>query len=323
MKQLWCVRAEFGKYSDHFVKGGYVAIGWLEGHNLSGINKEDLYTLYKQFYPKDTSNVVIGQQVGQISRFLFDVKPGDYVITPSSDTDRLYYGEVLDEPYYLATENDGCPYKHRKKVKWSSEKLLRSNFSVPFQNTIRAMMTVFYISHLSEFLEVIGEEDPERGKKSEYDPYKVVLKRLLSLSDKEFEMLVGHLLVALGFDGTEVTGKVGDGGVDVKGDLNIAGLAKVALVVQTKRYKIGSRINASDIRKLRGSIPIGGQGAFITTADFQKKAKDAAIEPGFPRIGLINGRQLVDLLVEHWNKIDPGFQSQLGLIPGLVLRSIK
>ena len=137
MKQLWCVRAEFGKYSDHFVKGGYVAIGWLEGHNLSGINKEDLYTLYKQFYPKDTSNVVIGQQVGQISRFLFDVKPGDYVITPSSDTDRLYYGEVPTSPH-LATENDGCP-KHKKSE--GSESCLEATF--PFLGVHTAMMTVF------------------------------------------------------------------------------------------------------------------------------------------------------------------------------------
>ena len=40
--------------------------------------------------------------------------------------------------------------------------------------------------------------------------------------------------------------------------------------------------------------------------------------PGYPRIGLINGRQLVDLLVEHWNKIPPEFHECLGLKPGLV-----
>lgn len=59
--------------------------------------------------------------------------------------------------------------------------------------------------------------------------------------------------------------------------------------------------------------------AFITTADYERKAYDVATELGFPRIGLINGRQLVDLLVEHWRDIPEEFQSKLGLKIGLVL----
>lgn len=45
---------------------------------------------------------------------------------------------------------------------------------------------------------------------------------------------------------------------------------------------------------------------------------EVALEPGFPRIGLINGRQLVDLLIEHWGNIPPEFRERLGLKPGLV-----
>jgi hypothetical protein len=50
----------------------------------------------------------------------------------------------------------------------------------------------------------------------------------------------------------------------------------------------------------------------------ENAAAEVAIEPGFPRIGLINGRQLVDPLVEHWNDIPQKFQERLGLKPGLV-----
>jgi hypothetical protein len=64
--------------------------------------------------------------------------------------------------------------------------------------------------------------------------------------------------------------------------------------------------------------PFGGQGAFITTAGFQNAAAEVALEPGFPRIGLINGRQLVDPLVEHWTDVPPEFRERLGLKPGLV-----
>jgi len=321
MNKVWCVRAAFGIYTMQFVDNGYAAIGWLDDYDLSDITcKEELYPLYKVAHPQDTSNIVIGQQVGQIARFLFEIQPEDYVITPAADTEFLYYGSIKsDSTYFYARDNDGCPYKHRRRIEWAKERLRRSEFSVPFQNTIKSSLTVFAISQQDEFLAAIGKSDPRtQAHAAHYDPYPVVLEQILQLDDKEFEILVAHLLTALGFEGSEVTGKPGDGGVDATGELNVANLAKVKLFVQAKRYKHGAKIKASVVKQLRASIPSGGQGAFITTADFQKAASEVALEQGFPRIGLINGRQLVDLLIEHWGDIPPEFQERLGLKPGLV-----
>ena len=72
------------------------------------------------------------------------------------------------------------------------------------------------------------------------------------------------------------------------------------------------------VKKLRQSIPSTGQGVFITTADYHKAAHEVATENGFPRIGLVNGSQLVDLLVAYWGGIPTEFQERLGLRPGLV-----
>lgn len=320
MSNVWCVRAEFGTYTQHFVDGGYVAIGWLGDNDLSGITKRDeLYPLYKAEYPDD-SNIVIGQQVGQIARFLLEMRAGDYVITPAADTEWLHYGTLDSGPsYFYANDGDGCPYLHRRRMTWSKNRLRRGDRSVPFQNTIRSSLTIFAISQRDEFLAAIGQNQLVSAPQTPaYDPYRAVLDQLLELDDKEFEILVGHLLTALGFEGSEVTGKVGDGGVDATGELNVANLAKVKVFVQAKRYGHGTRINANTVRHLRQAIPFGGQGAFITTADFQNAANDVALEQGFPRIGLINGRQLVDLLVEHWGEIPQEFRERLGLRPGLV-----
>ncbi len=50
---------------------------------------------------EDTSNVVIGQQVGQIARFLLEIGRGDYIITPAADTEYIYYGTLdLGDAYY-------------------------------------------------------------------------------------------------------------------------------------------------------------------------------------------------------------------------------
>jgi predicted Mrr-cat superfamily restriction endonuclease len=321
MTNVWCVRAEFGTYTQHFVDGGYVGIGWMPNTDLSCVRSRDqLHPLYKAEHPDDTSNIVIGQQVGQIARFLLEVQGGDYVITPAADTEWLHCGKVAPDPSYMYVRgDDGCPYRHRRRVSWAKDRLKRGDFSVPFQNTIRSSLTVFAISQRDEFLNAIGEPDHAPSAVApQYDPYRVVLERVLELDDKEFEILVGHLLTALGFEGSEVIGKSGDGGVDAIGELNVANLAKVKVFVQAKRYKLGSKINASTVRQLRQAIPFGGQGAFITTADYQGAAADVALEAGFPRIGLINGRQLVDLLIDHWEEIPPEFRERLGLKRGLV-----
>jgi Restriction endonuclease len=321
LTNLFCVRAEFGRYTQHFVAGGYVAIGWMPNTDLSAVaSREELYPLYKSEHPEDTSNIVIGVQVGQIARFLFEMQAGDYVITPAVDTELLHYGRLAPAPSYVyASGDDGCPFRHRRRVEWAAENLKRSTFSVPFQNTIRALLTVYAVSQRDEFLAAIGRQDlVSMPKAAAYDPYRAVLEQVLQLDAKEFEILVGHLLTALGFEGSEVIGRSGDGGVDATGELNVSNLAKVKLFVQAKRYQLGSRVSAGVVRQLRQAIPFGGQGAFITTADFQNAAANVALEAGFPRIGLINGRQLVDLLVAHWNDIPREFQERLGLKPGLV-----
>ena len=322
MNNVWCVRADFGTHTEKFLKGGYIGIGWLADYDLAKISaKDQLYPLYKKAHPDETSNIVVGQQVGQIARFLLEISAGDYVITPASNTEQLYYGVVGPDPsYYYSDTADGCPYRQRRKVAWAKQSLVRGGLSVPFQNTMRSSLTVFSVSQRAEFFEVIGRKDlAPKTPVSRYDPYTTVLERVLQLDPAEFEILVGHLLTALGFEGSEVTGKPGDGGVDAKGELNVANLAKVKVFVQAKRYKLDTRISARTVRELRQVIPSGGQGAFITTAKFQDKATDVALDPMFPRIGLVNGHQLVDLLVEHWSDIPEEFREKLGLRPGLVL----
>jgi len=319
--KLWVVRAEFGTYTRQFVEGGYIAVDYSIGKTLEDLgSREGIAALYRASHTDEQSNIVVGQQAGQLSRFLLEMQVGDYVITPSADTEWLRYGVLTEKTYWFdPSPQDGCPYRHRRGVEWSSEQLSRSSFSVPFQNTIRSSLTVFAVSQVDEFMLRINAEGYKPSKReSHYDPYESVLERVLELDDKEFEILVAHLLTALGFEESKVTGKTGDGGVDATGILNVSNLAKVKVFVQAKRYKRGSKINANVVKQLRTAIPVGGQGAFITTADFQSLASEVAVEQGFSRIGLINGRQLVDLLVEHWQDIPEEFRDRLGLRIGLI-----
>ena len=317
MTNVWCVRAEFGRYTPQFVNGGYAGIGWIPQKDLAVVeHREDLYPLYEEAHPEDTSKFVVGQQIGQIARFLLEIEIGDYVITPTSDTASLRYGRVTSDSRWEESPADGCPFPHRQEIDWAKQPLNRQALSVPFQNTLRSSLTVFAVRQREEFLIAIGQVT--KPDTPQYDPYRVVLGRILELDAKEFEALTAHLLAALGFDNPQVTGQPGDGGVDVRGQLNVSNLATVELFVQVKRYQLGTTISANTVRQLRQSIPLNGQGAFVSTAEYQKAAFDVASESGFPRIGLINGGQLVDLLVEHWDAIPVEFQERLGLKTWLV-----
>lgn len=318
---VYCVRAEYGRYADFFKQGGYVAIGWFRDFDLGAIcDRDGVQRIYPEHHPQDTSPYVIGQQVGQVSRFLFEIRPGDFAVTPTASSEVVCWGVVRDEPYqFVESPSDGCPYQHRRSVEWNAQPVRRSLFSVPLQNTMKAKLTVFQIGQKASFFEAIGRNDlvphEVRAKESATE---VVLKRILELDAQEFEVLVTDLLSALGFEAQHV-GRTGDGGVDATGEMDVYNVAKIKLYVQAKRYKRGRRVGAGAVKSLRQNIPAGAQGAFVTTCDFQAKALEVATEPGFPRIGTVNGEQLVDMLAEKWEALAAEIRSKLGLKRGLVV----
>ena len=316
---VFCVRANSGQYTSEFVADGFAGIGWFDD-DLDGL--DDLAALRERFqqrYP-EISNNAARNQVGQVARFLFEIRPGDYIITPGHESEKLYYGVVQSGGPFFRTPDPGrCPYAQRIPVEWASEPIIRHQLSVPLQNTLRAMLTVYRVANPRSFFESIGHADlvPPDELSAQRSTVDFILDQVLELDDQEFEELVTQLLNAMGFD-AERTGRVGDGGVDAIGDLNLSNLAQIRLYVQVKRYQRSARINANTVKALRQNIPAGAQGAFITTASYQRAALEVAIEPGFPRIGTIDGEQLVDLLTEHWDQLDLELREKLGLRRGLV-----
>jgi len=124
-------------------------------------------------------------------------------------------------------------------------------------------------------------------------------RRLMSIPPDRFEALMGELLVALGFDEetVQITSYHSDGGIDVRGVLRAGGITEVNATVQVKRWK--RNVQSHTVRDLRGSLKVHEQGIIITTSGFSSGAYKEAQEPGKTHISLIDGEQLLDLLVEH------------------------
>ena len=122
-------------------------------------------------------------------------------------------------------------------------------------------------------------------------------KRLLAMKPGEFEVLVSLLLTEMGFETVEVTKLSGDGGIDVRGTLVVGEAVRIKMAVQAKRWK--NNVQAPVVQQVRGSLGAHEQGLIITTSDFTPGAVKEAAQPDKTPIALMNGEQLVMLLMEH------------------------
>ncbi|KKT42286.1 MAG: hypothetical protein UW30_C0001G0011 [Candidatus Giovannonibacteria bacterium GW2011_GWA2_44_13b] len=123
---------------------------------------------------------------------------------------------------------------------------------------------------------------------------KQLLEALHSMDPSKFEELSGEVLRKLGFEGVQITGKTGDGGIDVIGELVVAGVIRNSVCVQVKRWR--NNVQRSSVSELRGSLKPHQTGLFITTSDFSRQAVEEASDPYKAPISIMNGNELVDLL---------------------------
>ncbi len=124
-----------------------------------------------------------------------------------------------------------------------------------------------------------------------------LLNILYNITPAAFERLAQRLLRESGFFQVEVTGKVGDGGIDGKGIVRVSGLLSFHVIFQCKRYR-GS-VTPSQIRDFRGAMQgRADKGLVITTGTFTREAIKEATRDGAPPIDLIDGELLCDKLKE-------------------------
>ena len=131
------------------------------------------------------------------------------------------------------------------------------------------------------------------------------------VSPRDFELFLNHFLQKIGFEEVVTTQYVGDKGIDltcVKKGIDVGGIDTINYYIQAKRYKLSNKVQAKEIRDLKGSTKRDKNGnvlncnfinVLITTSDFTKGAIEEAISnPNNPTI-LINGEKLIDMCIEN------------------------
>jgi restriction system protein len=122
-------------------------------------------------------------------------------------------------------------------------------------------------------------------------------KKLLNMPSDDFEILISKLLVALGFENVEVTSPSDDRGIDLRGTLLVGESISTKMAVQVKRkQKTLSRLS---VQQVRGSLGAHEQGLIISANYFSPDAIEEASQSNTTPISLMNGDQLVSLLMEY------------------------
>lgn len=154
-----------------------------------------------------------------------------------------------------------------------------------------------FVNNLMKEGRVTRGDDANIGEAPENTWRDELLTILLEMEPSAFERLIQRLLREAGFIQVEVTGKTGDGGIDGKGIMRLAGLLSFNVLFQCKRYK--GAVTPSQVRDFRGAMMgRADKGLLITTGTFSKEATKEATRDGASAIDLIDGDQLLDKLKE-------------------------
>ncbi len=294
--RLWVVRALGGERADEFREQGYAGIGFDLTADLSRTTSiDEMEQTWREAHPTRRRKT---NAVDQTHWFLNEIQPGDRIITPAREG-KLYVGTVQDG------ENEGKFHRpppgvagglhNCRRIEYRQDFFFREEFPVPMRYSLMGQMTVFNVDeHFASLAKVVGGQLQGDSPAS-----RSLLRRVLELDALDTERLVAGLLKAMGCTAVRRTGRPGDGGVDVRARLNAAGLAEVQLYVQVKRYRATGIIAGGMVQQLRSAIPASGHGLFVTTSVFSRDAEKVAAQAGFPRIELIDGEQLEQLVAAH------------------------
>lgn len=179
-------------------------------------------------------------------------------------------------------------------------RLVEGGKFIPLDSPIQIEMATKNGDRVDEDNEKIQETD--RALRQHADNYNARIKRdllesLKGLSWEEFERFTAQMLDAYGFEDVEPTPLRGDKGIDGRGKLKV-GLVKMDVAFQCKRWT-DTPVGRGEIDRFRGAIQgESEQGIFFTTSEFTSGAKQISIKKGAVPVILIDGKGIVDLMVD-------------------------
>jgi restriction system protein len=314
---MWGIHAGHTGDADSLFKKGYIAIGWEEMGDMKSFptDREAFKAAVAKTYPQASPASVAGQ-AGQIFRFVCEMKPGDFVVYPSKQYRKVHIGRIEGPYRYDPALSTGYP--NLRKVTWLKE-VARTSFSQGALYEIGSALSLFRVkNYADEFLEAVEAKSltpPEVdttikvvAEEIENNTRDFVLKRLAQeLKGHPFAEFVAHLLSIMGYR-TRVSPEGPDGGVDILAHKDELGFEPPIIKVQVKSTE-GS-VGDPVVSALYGKVGATEHGLLVTLGTYTPQAQSFAKSK--TNLRLIDGEELVDLVLSHYEKLDSRYK---GIIP--------
>lgn len=318
---LWGIHA--GKTGDAetlFMKKNFIAVGWHEMGDLKKIkpDRDAFKARVAESYPGKKEGA-IPNNAGQLFRFAHEMKEGDYVVYPSKQDRTINIGRVKGP--YLFDPSVDAGYPNLRAVEWL-KKVPRTALSQGALYETGSAMSLFQVkTYAEEFLALVSsnakapllvvskdETVAQVAEDIEENTRDFILKQLAQeLKGHPFADFVAHLMGAMGYR-TRVSPEGPDGGVDIIAHKDELGFEPPIIKVQVKS-NAGS-IGDPVVSSLYGKVANTEFGLLVTLGTFTTQAKTFARSKS--NLRLIDGVELVDLVLSHYEQFDSRYK---GLLP--------
>lgn len=306
-----------------------MAIGWAEAGNYVSVpTKDELSARVKTAYP-DRTDRQTEVAVGQIWRFLREVRTGDSVLTYDPSTRLYHLGRIEGEAQYRPNEVPSLPIQ--RPVTWTSS-VSRDELSTRAKNKLGAILTLFLIEEqTARELEAIASgsapthvhvedtnHDDQGDPESVTDPLdnlqeqaiERIKDRLLSLDWEEMQEMVASLLRALGYR-TLVSPAGPDRGKDIVASKDGFGFEPPRIVVEVKHRR--GAMGAPEIRAFLGGRHSQDRGLYVSTGGFTREAYFEA-ERASTVTHLLTLDGLARALTDNYDRLDERGRALLPLV---------
>jgi len=314
---VWGIHA--GKTGDAetlFAKRKVVALGWYETGDLTALKSRDEFKVRVAETYRDMKRGAVPVNAGQLFRFMHEAAVGDVVAHPSKRDRQIHLGRITGPYHYDAAE--GEMYPHQRSVEWVRS-VPRSSFSQGALYEIGSAMSLFQIRNFAtEFLAAIegkatttpvveDETGPDADAIEDYTKDYVLKQLAQELKGHPLADLVAHLLETMGYR-TRVSPPGPDRGVDIVAHRDELGFEPPIIKVQVKS-KDGT-VGDPEVSALYGKVSGSEFGLLVTLGTYSNQARSFA--EGKSNLRLIDGSDLVDLLLLHYEQLDSRYK---GLLP--------
>lgn len=317
---LWVVRAGAqGEQEEIALKESVIAIGWDELGDLSQIQSyEQLKELFRKVYPEyNEQSVAI--QVGEIWRFLYEIKKGDLVAIPLKTQYAVAIGIVEGDYEYRELSPLVHNLRKVKGLKIIPRQVLQQDILYSFSSHL----TVYKIQRneveerIRKLLEKeITTEEPREVPEQILNIEEYAKDQIIQYIERKFKghglaRLVAEILKAQGYT-VYVSPPGPDGGVDILASAGPLGFDPPRICVQVKSSS--SPVDLKVLKELKGTITDvkASQGLLVSWGEFKDTVRREARNDFF-NIRLWGAGELLEAIFQHYEKFSDELKAELPL----------